>query len=71
MSHFANKAWIGMGGKGIDVVGLVLKVFVNYFQIISAIGTFEISIPDYLKFETEFASNPVKQIGYSMDCYLV
>jgi threonine synthase len=52
-------------------LAILIKTLTNYFQIISAIPTFRIELPDSVKSVSENLGNPVKSMAYSLDCMLL
>ena len=58
------------GIKNLDQTGVLIKIFTNYFQIISVLATFQLTLPSGLTDSTDVIGNPVKQMSYSLDCFL-
>ncbi|CAD8050685.1 unnamed protein product [Paramecium primaurelia] len=52
-------------------LSILIKIVVNYFQIISALGTFRISIPTDLISSVDIVANPTQSMAYSLDCFLI
>ncbi|CAK57244.1 unnamed protein product (macronuclear) [Paramecium tetraurelia] len=48
-----------------------IKVFTNYFQIISTIATFQLQVPTALTSVVQNIGNPVDSMAYSFDCFLI
>ncbi|CAD8117093.1 unnamed protein product [Paramecium primaurelia] len=49
---------------------ILIKLFTNYFQIISSIATFQLQIPTGLTSVINSVGNPVDSMAYSFDCFL-
>jgi hypothetical protein len=47
-----------------------IKIFVNYFQIVATIWTFNLEFPAELMIIPDFVGNPIEQLFYSLDCFL-
>ncbi|CAD8067727.1 unnamed protein product [Paramecium sonneborni] len=52
-------------------LSILLKIMINYFQIISSLGTFRISIPTDLISSVDIVANPTQSMAYSLDCFLI
>lgn len=52
-----------------DRYGILLKIFTNYMQIISALTTFQLDTPPGFE-SLNVVGNPVQQMIYSQDCFL-
>ncbi|CAD8207023.1 unnamed protein product [Paramecium pentaurelia] len=50
---------------------ILIKVFTNYLQIISTIGTFQLQVPSGLASIVNSAGNPIESMAYSLDCFLI
>ncbi|EAR96745.3 transmembrane protein, putative (macronuclear) [Tetrahymena thermophila SB210] len=55
----------------IESQGIYLKILTNYFQIVSCISTFNLSIPSGFIELPQFVGNPVKLTMSSLDCLLI
>ncbi|CAD8064552.1 unnamed protein product [Paramecium sonneborni] len=52
-------------------VSTFLKIFINYFQLLFVVSTFQLPIPYQITILLGFMGNPVRVISYSLDCSLV
>ena len=43
---------------------------INYAQIVSVMTTFELNMPRGMVNGFDFMGNPIKEIGFSIECYL-
>ena len=55
----------------LDETGIHIKIFTNYFQIVSSLSTFDLDTPPGLMDIGDSVGNPVKQMSFSLDCFLV
>ncbi|KRX02444.1 Pectin lyase fold/virulence factor [Pseudocohnilembus persalinus] len=51
--------------------GILIKMFMNYAQIIFILSTLDISLPSFLTNGQDNIGNPVKSMGNALDCYLI
>ena len=63
---FPYKTW-----RDSDSTGVVIKMFINYFQILSALFTFQLAVPAEFRIVNDVGGNPVQQMGYSMQVKLI
>ncbi|CAD8128288.1 unnamed protein product [Paramecium sonneborni] len=52
-------------------LAILIKLFTNYFQILSAISTFQINLSGGITNATQVLGNPTQSMAYSLDCFLV
>ncbi|EGR28941.1 hypothetical protein IMG5_166610, partial [Ichthyophthirius multifiliis] len=52
-----------------DNIGILIKILTSYFQIISLIFTFGLTIPSFFQSASNTVGNPSKQMSMSMDCF--
>ncbi|KAL4464514.1 hypothetical protein ABPG73_018414 [Tetrahymena malaccensis] len=50
---------------------VLIKILTSYFQIISVLFTFNLSTPDIFSNISNTVGNPSKQMGMSMNCFLI
>ncbi|CAD8117448.1 unnamed protein product [Paramecium sonneborni] len=50
---------------------MLIKIFTNYLQIISTISTFQLQVPSQLTSIVNSVGNPIEQMAYSLDCFLI
>ncbi|CAD8122482.1 unnamed protein product [Paramecium sonneborni] len=50
---------------------ILIKVFTNYFQILSTISTFQLQIPPEITSIINNVGNPIDSMAYSFDCFLI
>ena len=50
---------------------IYLKMLMTYFQIISAISSFDLTIPSEINFFSDTLGNPTELLLYSTDCFIV
>ncbi|CAD8130485.1 unnamed protein product [Paramecium sonneborni] len=50
---------------------ILIKIFTNYLQIISTIGTFQLQVPSKLASVVNSVGNPIESMAYSLDCFLI
>ncbi|KAL4498518.1 hypothetical protein ABPG72_019636 [Tetrahymena utriculariae] len=53
-----------------ESVGIIIKLFTTYFQLIMIITTFNLQLPPGISDITMNIGDPVKQMSFSMDCGL-
>lgn len=50
---------------------ILIKVFMNYIQIVQALFTFNLQIPSVFGSIFQYSSSPIESATYAMDCLLV
>ncbi|KAL4492983.1 hypothetical protein ABPG72_020762 [Tetrahymena utriculariae] len=54
-----------------NLTSVLIKILTSYFQIISVLFTFKLSTPAVLSNISNTVGNPSKQIGMSLNCFLI
>ncbi|KAL4450791.1 hypothetical protein ABPG74_011633 [Tetrahymena malaccensis] len=53
-----------------ESVGIIIKIFTTYIQLLLVIQTFKLQLPPGLRDISASIGDPVQQMGFSMDCAL-
>lgn len=52
-------------------MAIIMKMLNNYMAIVSAIATFQIDLPSAIGDTAKNIGNPISQVMFSLDCFLV
>ncbi|EWS76293.1 transmembrane protein, putative (macronuclear) [Tetrahymena thermophila SB210] len=55
----------------LDTTNMNMKAMMNYVQISQLVNTVKVALPSWLTFFPEYVGNPVQNMIYTLDCYLV
>ncbi|KAL4499753.1 hypothetical protein ABPG72_017293 [Tetrahymena utriculariae] len=55
----------------LDTTNMNMKAMMNYIQISQLVNTIKVALPSWLTFFPEYVGNPVQNMIYTLDCYLV
>ncbi|EAR87783.2 WD domain, G-beta repeat protein (macronuclear) [Tetrahymena thermophila SB210] len=55
----------------LDTTNMNMKAMMNYVQISQLVNTVKVALPSWLTFFPEYVGNPIQNMIYTLDCYLV